>query len=773
MKLMRSRGHETALFAMADPRGERAGYDQHSVPLRDFKVNGLLARARLAASAIYSTEARRRIRRLIAEFRPQIAHIRNIYHHLTPSILWELKAQGVPVLYHINDFKLICPAYNLVSASGAVCERCHGGHFWNVASEGCYPGGVAASAVLAAEAYFHKWAGSYRKCVDLFLTPSVFAKTKLIENGWRADKIEVLSHFEKATAEPPAHPGASAPILYFGRLSKEKGVDDLVSAMGKFPSLRLVIAGDGPHREELERQAQSLGLGNILFTGHRSPGELAGLISQCQFTVFPSRAYETFGKSILESFSGGRAVVASDLGSRRELVRDGENGLLYEPGNVQELAAKIRFLADNPSISQEMGRKGYGIVSRTYAPESHLVALENIYARLIQARHTSPAALRIAYIGGRGVAGKYSGIETYYEETGKRLAQMGHSVTAYCRSYFTPQIREYSGIRTLRLPTIRSKHLETLVHSLLSTIHACFGKYDIIHYQTLGPALFSVFPRLLGKKTVVTVQGLDWQRKKWGWLARQVLKAGEWSSARSPNQTVVVSHALADYYKSQYQTPVAFIPNGTRIRNRTRGKYLEAFGLRTGEYILYLGRFSPEKNCDLLVRAFERLSTTFSLVLAGGSSHTDAYASELRTHQSQRIKILDWISGDALEEVLTNSALFVLPSDLEGSSLALLDAMGAGLCVLASDVPENSEVIGDAGFTFRKGDQKDLERMLLMLLADERVRQTVGKAAQHRVRERYLWSTITEEMDNVYMDLMRKPRRSALPPGIAKRSKAA
>jgi glycosyltransferase involved in cell wall biosynthesis len=212
---------------------------------------------------------------------------------------------------------------------------------------------------------------------------------------------------------------------------------------------------------------------------------------------------------------------------------------------------------------------------------------------------------------------------------------------------------------------------------------------------------------------------------------------------------------LHDYYESHYQRSADCVPNGTRIRSRRPAAYLNGVGLDPGEYVLYLGRFSPEKNCDLLIRAFESIQTPLKLVLAGGSSHTDAYAAELRSHQSRRIKILDWLSGDALEEILTNAAVFVLPSDLEGSSLALLDAMGAGLCVLASDAPENCEVIGSAGFTFRKGDGTDLERMLTMLLSDRRVRETAGKAAQERVREHYLWSKVTTEMNNLYMEVAR------------------
>ena len=254
MDLMRAQGHEVALFSMADPRGRRTPYDQHFVPLIDFKARGygVSARARLAANAIYSREARRRLKRMIAEFSPDVAHVRNIYHHLSPSILWELKAQGVPVVYHLNDFKLLCPSYNLV-AKGQACERCKGGKFWHVLTEGCYNGPPGSKLVLAAEAYFHRWLSTYEKCVDCFLAPSEFVKDKLIENGWDAQKIEVLPHFQKLPKHAPPEPPRDAPILYFGRLSAEKGVSDLLQAMCLLPR---------PPCENSGRRSSARGIGD-------------------------------------------------------------------------------------------------------------------------------------------------------------------------------------------------------------------------------------------------------------------------------------------------------------------------------------------------------------------------------------------------------------------------------------------------------------------------------------------------------------------------------
>jgi glycosyltransferase involved in cell wall biosynthesis len=767
MELMRAQGHEVALFSMADPRGEPTPYDQHFVPHIDFKTKtGWWQRARKAGHAVYSKEARRRIGAMIEEFRPDVAHVRNIYHHLSPSILWELRAQNVPVVYHLNDFKLLCPSYNLVS-QGEVCEACKGGEFWHALRPRCYPG-MGARMTLTAEAYVHRWLGTYRKCVDLFLAPSQFVRDKFVEHGWKAEKFEILPHFQQV--HPLRQPrGDERRLLYFGRLSAEKGVDDLLRSMQQVPQMRLIVAGDGPQRGELQELATALRLSNVEFVGQVGRAERDSLIAKSCFTVLPSHAYETLGKTILESYAEGRAVVASDLGSRRELVHQGETGLLYRTGDVNQLAEAIQALGAMPDVAEEMGRAGWEKVRQYHTPEGHYQKLLSLYEGLVASKVKPNQALaampqprrtqqrrrvRVAFIGGRGVISKYSGIETYYEEVGKRLVQMGHEVTVYCRNYFTPALTEHNGMRLVRLPTIQSKHLETVIHTLLSTVHALTQRYELVHYHALGPALFSLFPRLAGKKTAVTVQGLDWQRKKWGRLASAVLRLGERASVRLPNGTMVVSRTLQQRYRETHGIEAFYVPNGGVLRERSEPRAILEWGFEPGKYVLFLGRFSPEKGCHLLVEAFEQIDTDVKLVMAGAASYCDDYSRELRTHASDRIRMLDWISGETLDELLTNAMVFVLPSDLEGLSLALLDAMGAGLCVLTSDVPENCEVVDGAGFTFQRGSAADLAERLRFLIANPAVREAAGRTARNRIEEQYQWQKVAEDIEKAYFTVL-------------------
>jgi glycosyltransferase involved in cell wall biosynthesis len=766
MHRMDQRGHQTALFSMDHNHSPSFGGRAYRIPHVDFKDPNAswLKKIQMAAHAIYSPSARRAMRRCVSGFSPDLAHIRGIYHHLSPSILWELKRQGIPVLYHLNDFKILCPAYNLV-ANGRVCRtQCKDRAFHNVVTKGCYDGPRSSAVVLAAEAYLHKWLQTYERCVDIFLAPSEFVRNKLVANGLPAERIEVLAHFQALPNDEQLRTDEGY-LLYFGRLSQEKGVDELLRAMARLPPTPLIIAGDGPERPRLESLAKELNLTQVLFTGMVHGEKLQRLIAGCSFSIFPSHAYETLGKSILESYAWGRPVIASDLGSRRELVQPGVTGLLYSDGDREQFARSIEFLFSRRDLIERMGAAGRSRVKANHDPEQHIQKMLELYSRLTATKKAlsfpaasdqprPPQKIRVAFIGGRGVVSKYSGIESYYEQAGRELARLGHEVTVYCRKYFTPPMKIHNGMRVRRLPTIRSKHLETFIHTLLSTVHAMISDYDIVHYHCLGPALFSFLPRLAGKKTVVTVQGLDWQRGKWGRIASRVLRWGEAAAVSSPNATMVVSRTLQRHYRQQYTHETIYIPNGATTAFPHAPRRLSEWNLQPDNYVLFLGRFSPEKNCHLLINAFANIQTGMKLVLAGGSSHSDSYVRSLRRHESDRVRFMPWVSGRDLEELLSHAAIFVLPSELEGLSLALLDAMEAGVCVLASDIPENEEVVNGAGFTFRRGDQADLELMLHLLIHHPELRRQAGIRERERTRNQYLWPEIARSIESAYYRIL-------------------
>ncbi|MBC7791527.1 MAG: glycosyltransferase family 4 protein [Anaerolineae bacterium] len=383
MELLSSHGHELGMFSMTHVSNRPSEFAGDFVPYADFKDgrHDILERIRLAGRAIYSIQSRRSLRALLRKFRPDIAHVRNIYHHISPSILWELRQSDIPVVYHLNDFKLLCPNYNLV-AHGSVCERCASGAFHNVVRVRCHSSSLASNLVLASEAYLHRWLGTYEKCVTRFIAPSEFCRAKLIEYGWPGDRIDVMYHFQRIPPEAVAPvDGDHDYILYSGRLSVEKGILDLLDAMTKLRDMRLIVAGEGPQRPEIEQVIADRGLTNVQLVGWVGREELNRLGRNARFSVMPSRVYETLGKVILESYALGRPVVASRLGTRPELVADGKTGLLFDPASSHDLAEKIAYLFARPQLAREMGENGQRLIRERHSPEKHYKELMAIYQK--------------------------------------------------------------------------------------------------------------------------------------------------------------------------------------------------------------------------------------------------------------------------------------------------------------------------------------------------------------------------------------------------------
>ena len=336
--------------------------------------------------------------------------------------------------------------------------------------------------------------------------------------------------------------------------------------------------------------------------------------------------------------------------------------------------------------------------------------------------------LRIAFIGARGVVGTYSGIETYYEEVGSRLAAMGHDVTAYCRAHFTPSIEAYRGIHVRRLPALRNKHLETLSHSVLSTLDCLRRDFDIVQYHAIGSAPLALVPRLFGLRTVVSVRGLDWQRAKWGRVARTVLKVGEWASARCPNATVVVSRTLQEHYRNQHGALTTCIPNAVVPAIRAEARRIHEFSLEPNRYVLFAGRISPEKHVHTLLEAMRPLQGKMRIAIAGGSSYSSGYIDEVRRLATDDVVFLGSVDRDVMRELFSNCYAYVLPSVMEGLSVSLLEALSYGCCIVVTDITENVEVVGDAALVFPVGDVAALRSRLSSIIDDPDL------AARYRIR---------------------------------------
>jgi glycosyltransferase involved in cell wall biosynthesis len=363
-------------------------------------------------------------------------------------------------------------------------------------------------------------------------------------------------------------------------------------------------------------------------------------------------------------------------------------------------------------------------------------------------------SFRIAFIGARGVGGRYSGIETYYEEVGSRLAARGHEVTAYCRSYFTPDVPTYRGIQVRRLPCIQSKHLETITHSLLSTLDSFRRPFDVIQFHAIGSAPLSLLPRLVGRTTVLSVRGLDWQRAKWGAFARRVLKLGEWASAHCPSATVVVSRTLQEHYARVHGREPYCIPNAVLTANRRPPDKIKSYGLEPESYILYSGRLSPEKGVDVLLQAMRPLAGRIKLVLAGGSSYSDAYIESLHRAAWDDVMFLGSVDRETMQELFSNCYAFVLPSVMEGLSIALLEAISFGACIVTTNIPENVEVVESAALTFTPGDVAALQAHLQRLLDDPQLARSYRQRAAAHAAAQPDWDEVTRRTERLYYEIL-------------------
>jgi glycosyltransferase involved in cell wall biosynthesis len=367
-------------------------------------------------------------------------------------------------------------------------------------------------------------------------------------------------------------------------------------------------------------------------------------------------------------------------------------------------------------------------------------------------------------IGQKGIPATYGGVERHVEELSARLARLEHEVTAYCRPYYTNVRGTHRGVALRILPSIPTRHLDTLTHTALCSIDSICRRYDVVHFHSIGPALLAFAPRLLRRcAVVVTVHALDWRRRKWGPFARWWLRRGEWAAAHVPHRTIVVSRSMADYFRAKGDE-VAYIPNGVPEPHREPIQELSRFGLADGEFVLWLGRFVPEKRVEDLVEAFRALPTQKKLVLAGELDESDAYVQRVKAAGAgdSRVVFPGGLYGRAKAEALTHARLVVLPSEMEGFPIALLEAMRYGRPVLASDIPENLEAVspGRNGFVFKTGDATSLRLEMEQILQDPERAAAAGRAAEEDAR-RYDWDSIALQTEALYQSALAEVRKAA------------
>lgn len=377
--------------------------------------------------------------------------------------------------------------------------------------------------------------------------------------------------------------------------------------------------------------------------------------------------------------------------------------------------------------------------------------------------HQKP--LRIAMIGHKRIPSREGGIEIVVEELAVRMAALGHRVDAYNRyghhvsgkkydeEYGWKGRKFYKGVRVYIIPTFRTSKLNAIVYSFLATIRALFGGYDVLHYHAEGPCAMLWIPKLFRRRIVVTVHGLDWQRAKWGNFASFVIKFGEKMAAKYADEVIVLSENVQRYFADTYHREVTYIPNGiSRPEHREAQLITEKYGLVKDGYLLSLGRIVPEKGLHYLIEAFSKIDTDKKLVIAGGNSQAVEYMDQIHrmAQRDDRIIMTDFVQGQTLEELYSNAYAFVLPSDVEGMALTLLEAMSYGDCCLVSDICENTEVVEDKALVFRKGDVRDLRQKLEYMIGHPETVRAYGERSADFICGKYNWDEVVDETIRIY-----------------------
>ena len=361
---------------------------------------------------------------------------------------------------------------------------------------------------------------------------------------------------------------------------------------------------------------------------------------------------------------------------------------------------------------------------------------------------------KIAFVGLKGIPAKYGGVEKHVDELGSRLAKKGYEIVCYTRWNYNNFYGIYKGMKIVPMPAIPEKHTEMISHTFLSLLSLLDKTVDIIHIHSVDPAILSFIPRLHAK-VVVTSHGQAYRREKWGKVAKAFSKLAERAFTIFPHKRISVSKTLKKYYEEKYNCKTTYIPNGIDVKSVNGNLDIEKFNLLKNEYLLFVGRIIPTKGCSSLIEAFNKINTNKKLVFVGGSSYSDEYFEKLKRKANKQTVFLGYRYGNELAQLYANAYCFIMPSEIEGLAITLLEAMSYGKCVIYSDIPENAEVAEGVGIPFRNKDIDDLAEKLKFAISNPELCKKLGAKARERVKKEYNWDDIVFQTEKVYYSLFR------------------
>jgi glycosyltransferase involved in cell wall biosynthesis len=360
--------------------------------------------------------------------------------------------------------------------------------------------------------------------------------------------------------------------------------------------------------------------------------------------------------------------------------------------------------------------------------------------------------MRIAILGIRGVPANYGGFETFAEQLGWRLVERGHEVTVYGRDhYIARDVQWYRGIRIVRLPAPRSKYFETVVHSLFAAAHASVRGFDVIYICNSANVPAAVLLRLLGRRVVLNVDGLEWQRAKWNRIGKAYYRACAWLASHLPIHVVTDAAVIQRHYLESYGRATELFPYGTDAEVALDDGTLDRLGLTSRQYILYVSRLEPENNAHIVIHAFRKVHTDFPLVIVGDAPYATEYIDDLHRAADPRVRFVGAIYGNGYRVLQSHASVYVQATEVGGTHPALVEAMGFGSAILANDVAEHRETLGEAGRYY--AGPVDLAAKLSDLLGDEGQLERYRQAARERAISRFSWDAVAHRYESWFAQI--------------------
>ncbi len=351
--------------------------------------------------------------------------------------------------------------------------------------------------------------------------------------------------------------------------------------------------------------------------------------------------------------------------------------------------------------------------------------------------------MRIAILGTRGVPANYGGFETFAEQLGRRLVQRGHEVTVYGRDRFVPpEVRSYLGMRVVRLPAPRAKYFETVLHTLYAAFHVLRHQYDVVYVCNSANVPAVILLWLFRRRIVLNVDGLEWKRRKWSRIGRAYYRACAWTAAKLPVHVVTDALVIQHYYKKAYGRDTTYFAYGTELEPVADDGTLARLGLEAGRYVLYVSRLEPENNAHVVIAAYASVKTDLPLAVVGDAPYAPDYIASLHTTDDKRVLFLGAVYGPGYHVLRSHATAYVQATEVGGTHPALVEAMGFGNVILANDVPEHRETLGDAGLYYHG--PTELAAKLQTVLDDKALADDLRRRAHDRASRLYSWDAISD-----------------------------